>query len=181
MSFVQPLEGIRFLCYFQPRIPLLYLHCMRMKILTGLLLLLTTAVFGQTSSADETAVKAVITQMFAGMKKADSTQLKSLFLPGATLQTVTKSKTGEVSVKADPIAGFIKSVGSAKAGALDERLSGMTAQIDGDLATVWTPYTFYYNQQKSHCGANAFTLVKVADRWQIQNIIDTRRRENCPD
>ncbi len=152
-----------------------------MKILTGLLLLLTTTALAQTSSADEAAVKAVIIQLFDGMKKADSTQLKPLFLSNAMLQTVAKSKTGEVSVKANPIAGFIKSVGSAKPGALDERLSGMTAQIDGDLATVWTPYTFYYNQQKNHCGANAFTLVKVTGRWQIQSIIDTRRWENCPD
>ncbi|MBC8154745.1 MAG: nuclear transport factor 2 family protein [Bacteroidetes bacterium] len=152
-----------------------------MKFLTCCLLLVKTMVFAQPSASDEIDVKDVITRMFDGMKKADSTLLKPLFLPGATLQTVAKSKTGEVSVKADPIAGFIKSVGSAKPGALDERLSGMTAHIDGELATVWTPYTFYYNQQKRHCGANAFTLVKVAGRWQIQNIIDTRRQENCPE
>lgn len=152
-----------------------------MKILPVYLLFITSATFAQTTVTDETAVKAVITQLFEGMKKADSTQLKPLFMAGATLQTVARAKTGEVSVKADPIAGFIKSVGSAKAGALDERLTGMTTHIDGDLATVWTPYTFYYNQEKSHCGANAFTLVKAAGRWQIQNIIDTRRRENCPD
>lgn len=152
-----------------------------MKILTVYLFLITSATFAQTTITDEAAVKAVITQLFDGMKKADSTQLKPLFMSGATLQTITKTKAGEVSVKADPIAGFIKSVGSAKAGALDERLTGMTTHIDGDLATTWTPYTFYYNQQKSHCGANAFTLVRVTGRWQIQNIIDTRRRENCPD
>lgn len=152
-----------------------------MKTLAGLLFLVTTTAFAQTPAADEAAVKLVITQLFEGMKRADSTALKPLFLTGATLQTVAKANTGDVSVKADPIAGFIKSVGSAKPGALDERLSGMTAHIDGELATVWTPYTFYYNQQKSHCGAYAFTLVKVAGRWQIQNIIDTRRREGCPE
>ena len=152
-----------------------------MKTLTGLLLLLTSTAFAQSSATDETAVKLVITQLFDGMKRADSTALKPLFLTGATLQTVAKATSGDVLVKADPIAGFIKSVGSAKPGALDERLSGMMAHIDGELATVWTPYTFYYNGQKSHCGANAFTLVKVAGRWQIQNIIDTRRRDGCPE
>lgn len=152
-----------------------------MKTLIALLFLVTTTAFAQTTNAEETAVNLVITTLFDGMKKADSTQLKALFMPTATLQTVSKTQTGEISVKADPIAGFIKSVGSAKPGALDERLTGMTTHIDGELATVWTPYTFYYNQQKSHCGANAFTLVKVGGRWQIQNIIDTRRRENCPE
>jgi len=83
-----------------------------------------------------------------------------------------------VSVKEDPIASFITSVGKAKAGALDERLSGMDVKIDDDLATVWTPYSFYYNGQQSHCGANAFTLVRIAGDWKIQNIIDTRRKCN---
>ena len=129
--------------------------------------------FAQTN--DETAIRATVTRMFEGMSKADSTGLKPLFAPGARLQTV-QNKQGTVSVKEDPIASFITSVGKAKAGALDERLSGMDVKIDDDLATVWTPYSFYYNGQRSHCGANAFTLVRIAGDWKIQNIIDTRRQ-----
>lgn len=141
--------------------------------LTGFLI--ASAALAQTP--DETAVRATITRMFDGMSKADSTMLKPLFAPGARLQTV-QNKQGTVSVKEDPIAGFIASVGKAKAGALDERLSGMDIKIDGDLATAWTPYSFYYNGAQSHCGANAFTLVRMAGDWKIQNIIDTRRK--CP-
>lgn len=134
--------------------------------------LMGSSSFAQTN--DETAVKSTIIRMFEGMSKADSTVLKPLFSPGARLQTV-QNKQGTVSVKEDLIAGFITSVGKAKAGALDERLSGMDVKIDGDLATVWTPYSFYYNGQQSHCGANAFTLVRITGDWKIQNIIDTRR------
>lgn len=141
--------------------------------LTGFLMAGST--FAQTPG--ETAVKATITRMFEGMSKADSTMLKPLFAPGARLQTV-QNKQGTVSVKEDPIAGFIASIGKAKAGALDERLSGMDIKIDGDLATAWTPYSFYYNGTQSHCGANAFTLVRMAGDWKIQNIIDTRRKCN---
>jgi hypothetical protein len=57
----------------------------------------------------------------------------------------------------------------------------MDTKIDGELATVWTPYVFYLRGQKDHCGVNAFTLVKLNGTWQIQGIIDTRRTENCPD
>ena len=124
---------------------------------------------------DETAVRATISQMFTGMNKADSTTLKPLFAPGARLQTVV-SKDGSVSVKEDPIAGFITSVGRAKPGSLDERLGSYTVQIDSDLATAFTPYQFYYNGQQRHCGANAFTLVRMDGTWKIQNIIDTRRK-----
>jgi len=124
-------------------------------------------------SGDEASVRAAITQMFTGMNKADSVALKPLFAPGARLQTVI-NKAGSVSVKEDVIAGFITSVGRAKAGSLDERLGTYTVQIDGDLATAFTPYQFYYDGQQRHCGANAFTLVRLGGTWKIQNIIDTR-------
>ena len=136
-------------------------------------LVTSTSLLAQTP--DEAAVKTTINRMFEGMGKADSTVLKPLFAPGARLQTV-QNKQGAVSVKEDPIAGFIASIGKAKAGSLDERLSGMEIKIDGDLATAWTPYSFYFNGKQSHCGANAFTLVRIAGDWKIQNIIDTRRK-----
>ncbi len=136
---------------------------------------LLVAVPALAQSGDETAVRATISQMFTGMNKADSLVLKTLFTPGARLQTVL-NKDNTVSVKEDPIAGFIASVGKAKPGLLDERLGSYVVHIDGDLATAFTPYQFYYDGQQRHCGANAFTLVRVGGTWKIQNIIDTRRK-----
>lgn len=100
--------------------------------------------------------------------------MKPLFAPGARLQTVV-NKDGSVAVKDDPISDFIASVGKAKPGTLDERLGSYVVHMDGDLATAFTPYEFYYNGQQRHCGANAFTLVRMGGSWKIQTIIDTRR------
>ncbi|RAJ98005.1 putative lumazine-binding protein [Larkinella arboricola] len=137
------------------------------------------AAFAQ--SDDEKAVRATITQMFDGMRKADTTLFKAVFVPGASLQSVVKNKDGLASVRNESIAGFITSVGKQKPGVLDERLSAYDVKIDAELAIAWTPYVFYYNGQKSHCGVNVFTLVKLQDGWKILSIIDTRRREGCPD
>lgn len=147
-----------------------------------LVLLLTTlaSLPGFAQSGDEAAVKNTVNQLFEGMQTVDSTMLKTLFTPSARLQTVV-NKQGDISVRDEPISAFISSVGKAKAGTLDERLSGMDIKIDGELATAWTPYVFYFQDKKSHCGVNAFTLVKLNGSWKIQTIIDTRRRENCPD
>lgn len=141
-------------------------------------LFLTTSAFAQ--SGEEAAVKATINRLFDGMQKADSTILKPLFTPTARLQTVA-NKQGDVSVRDDGISLFINSIGKAKAGTLDERLASIEVKIDAELATAWTPYVFYRNDTKSHCGVNAFTLVKMNGSWKIQTIIDTRRKENCPD
>ncbi len=129
--------------------------------------------------SDEIAVKATITQLFAGMRQADSVMAKNAFLPTARLQTVMKNKQGETIVREDPLPGFFHQIGIQKPQQLDERLTSMDVRIDGDLATVWAPYTFFYKGQQSHCGTNAFTLVRVASGWKIQTIIDTRRREGC--
>ncbi|RCR68035.1 nuclear transport factor 2 family protein [Larkinella punicea] len=132
-------------------------------------------------SDDEKAVRAAISQLFDGMRKADTTLFKAVFVPTASLQSIAKNKEGAVSVRSESIPNFIASVGKQKPGALDERLSAYEVRIDAELAIAWTPYVFYFNGQKSHCGVNVFTLVKLNGGWKIQAIIDTRRREGCPD
>lgn len=141
------------------------------------LLCLPLLTLGQ--NTEETAVRATIDQMFAGMLKADTTLFKAVFAPTATLQSVAKSKEGAVSIRQESIPDFIKSVGKQTPGVLDERLTAYDIKIDADLAIAWTPYTFYFKSQKSHCGVNVFTLVKLNGAWKIQSIIDTRRREGC--
>lgn len=136
-------------------------------------LLTTTPALAQTS--DEAAVKATIIQFFDGMRKADSTLLRQALAPRAKLQSVD-NRQGVVSVKEDSFEGFAATVAKAQPGDLDERLSGMTFHIDGDLAIVWTLYEFIYKGKQNHCGADAFTLVRVGGAWKIQNIIDTRRK-----
>lgn len=146
-----------------------------MKNLLLLLAFIASPALAQTD--EQAAVRATIDRMFDGMRKSDTTLFKSVFAPNVALQSVGKNKEGVIAVRQDAIAGFITSVSKQKPGALDERLSGYDINVDGELATAWTPYTFYYNGQKSHCGVNAFTLVKLNGAWKIQHIIDTRRRD----
>ena len=141
---------------------------------TLLLFLACLPAFAQTSN-DEAAVRASVNQLFDGMKKADSTMLIAIFTPYARLQTVV-NKDGNVSIQDDAIGKFISSIGKAPAGVLDERVLDMDIKIDSELATVWTPYAFYLKGEQHHCGANAFTLVKMGGIWKIHNIIDTRRK-----
>lgn len=144
------------------------------NLLCCLFLAVAAPVLAQTSTADEVAVCALITPLFDAMKASDSTLVLSVFMPGARLQTV-ENKQGVVSVRDEVIANFARSIGRAPKGALDERILSTTVHVDGDLATAWTPYEFYYNGQRRHCGANAFTFVRQNGVWKIQTIIDTRR------
>jgi hypothetical protein len=40
-------------------------------------------------------------------------------------------------------------------------------KIAGRLATVWLPYDFHIDGKWSHCGVDAFTMLKVGEQWRI--------------
>jgi hypothetical protein len=133
-------------------------------------------VFSQTA---EDSVKTVINNLFLGMKNADTNLLKQAFADSAILQTIAGTKDGKIVVRTDDLKGFIDFVGKQKKDAADEQISFESIKIDGALASVWTPYKFYFNGQFSHCGANSFQLVRINKEWKIQYLIDTRRRQPC--
>jgi hypothetical protein len=128
-------------------------------------------------NAEEKAILETIDKLFIGLEKTDTTGFYTIFYPLARLQTIGY-KTEKPVLTEDDIKIFFQSIATPKKVTVKEELLSKKVQIDADLATVWTPYKFYINGQLSHCGANAFTLVKVNNKWQILHIIDTRRK-NC--
>ena len=144
-----------------------------MKQLVMLLCLISVASFAQVSESDQ--IKATINQLFEGMKYSDSLAVKNSFSSNAILQTITKS--GEV--RNESVKDFAVSIAKAEKQSLEEKITFSNILIDGNLASVWTPYEFYYKGQFSHCGVNSFQLVKSNNEWKIQYIIDTRRKDNC--
>lgn len=142
-----------------------------MNKISVILLVFSSFCFGQQNQDIEKPVR----NLFLGMKNADPELVKTAFADNAVLQTVTK----DGSVKSDSIEEFIGTVSKFKQGDLDERIMIEAVHTDGNLASVFTPYSFYLKGKLSHCGANSFQLVKQNNEWKIQYIIDTRRKENC--
>lgn len=126
--------------------------------------------FGQNQQDIEKPVR----NLFTAMKNAEAELLKSVFTENAILQTITKD-----GVKTEDLKDFITSVSKMTKDDLDERITIEGIHIDGNLASVFTPYSFYYKGKFSHCGANSFQLVRHNGEWKIQYLIDTRRKDNC--
>lgn len=126
----------------------------------------------------EDSVKATINRLFEGMKNADTVLLKSAFGEAPILQTIATNKKGNIYIRSEKYADFVKVTSQQKAGQADERIEFETIRIDGPLAMAWTPYQFYYKGKFRHCGVNSFQLVCLDGEWKIQYIIDTRRK-NC--
>ena len=136
-------------------------------------LLISSFSFAQNTSEKE--IIKPIENLFQAMKSADSLGVKNAFSNSAIMQTFGKNQ----EIRTDKVEYFAKQVGASQAGDLDERFTISKILVDGNMASVWVPYQFYYKGNFSHCGVNSFQLAKINNEWKIQYIIDTRRKENC--
>lgn len=125
------------------------------------------------------AIKTVINRFFEGMEKGDTVLLKSTCTSTMVLQTYMADKEGNMQVYTEDFADFVAMVGSPGTDQYDERIRFEAVHAEKSLASVWTPYSFYINGKRSHCGTNSFQLVKTGEGWKIQYIIDTRRKQGC--
>ena len=134
-------------------------------------LLISSFSFAQNTSEKE--IIKPIENLFQAMKSADSLGVKNAFSNSAIMQTFGKNQ----EIRTDKVEDFAKQVGASQAGDLDERFTISKILVDGNMASVWVPYQFYYKGNFSHCGVNSFQLAKINNEWKIQYIIDTRRKK----
>lgn len=143
--------------------------------------LISTSASAQYEDKD---VKAVVDSFFMAMKNSDTAAMRATLTAEARLQTVEKVKIStykaENAIGTQPIDAFMKVLASIKPGDADERIEYESIKVEDGLATVWTPYKFFYKGNFSHCGVNAFTLVYLKGVWRIHYIIDTKRSVACP-
>lgn len=129
---------------------------------------------------DKVEIRQTIERLFEGMHHLDTAMVRSAFGQEVLLQTIPEDRpTGTVIESGDLeqfIGGLAKIPSSIK---IEERLWSWDIKVDGHLATAWTEYTFFVNDEVSHCGANAFQLFKYPEGWKITKIIDTRNQKNC--
>lgn len=123
---------------------------------------------------EEEAVVAAVHQLFDAMRAGDSEMARAVFHPDARL-----GRAGDNGISFSPADGFINMIGQPREVVYDEPIWDWEVQIDGRLAHMWTKYAFYLGDTFSHCGEESFQLYKADTGWQITQLIDTSRRENC--
>jgi hypothetical protein len=143
-------------------------------------LLLTLAALSGQAQSTEDSVKAAVNLMFTGMKNADAPTIRRSFADSAILQTITSNAAGKTVARLESVEDFAVHVGKMAAGDADERISFGSVRIDGPLAIVWAPYSFFYKGKFNHCGVDSFQLLLVDGVWKIVYVIDTRRKNACP-
>jgi hypothetical protein len=131
-------------------------------------------------NAQSDAIKNTISTFFEGLQSSDTIIVNSVIHKDLIMQTIYLNNEGKSNLKTASKSQFLKDIATKKKEDVwFEKLLSYTIQVDENLATVWTPYKFYFNQKFSHCGVNSFQLFFNDEYWKIISIIDTRRKDNC--
>jgi hypothetical protein len=144
-----------------------------------LFLSFTISIASQENKQEKT-IKNVINTFFEGLHKGDSTLMSSVLHKDLKIQTTSSNKSGQTVLQTETKQKLLTSIANKKPeNNYLEKLLSFTIYVDGNLASVWTPYEFYFNGNFSHCGANSFQLFNNNGSWEIIYLVDMRRRENC--
>lgn len=150
------------------------------RIITVLVFLAISFVMNAQVSSEEKAIKNTINTFFDGLHKGDSSIVRSTLHPTIKLQTTFTNKEGKNVLLTDSKEKVLTNIANKKPEhTYLEKLLSWNIKIDGNLASVWTPYEFYLNGKFSHCGANSFQLFNDNGTWKIIYLVDMRRREDC--
>lgn len=141
-----------------------------------LLVMLAVLAFRSNAQDEQKAVLSVINEFFTHLESQDTTAFRNLH--------VENSKFYIVAERNDTVRTFSRDVTGFKFNKkeiLKERMrnNDVKVNVHGRVATVWAPYDIWVNETFSHCGIDAFTLVKSADGWKIASCAYTVETKNC--
>ncbi|WP_064966496.1 hypothetical protein [Tenacibaculum ovolyticum] len=150
------------------------------KIITLLIIFVLTTVVNAQTNNEQIAVKKTIETFFDGLHKGDSTIVSSTLHTTIKIQTTLTNKDGKKKLITDSKKKLLIGIANKKVeNTYLEKLLSWDIKINGNLASVWTPYEFYLNGKLSHCGANSFQLFNNNGKWEIIYLVDMRSRKNC--
>lgn len=128
--------------------------------------------------SEEAGVMAPVNGLLAGIAARDGQAMAQYLRPDGNATVATEKPDGTRTVThisaADLTARFAP--GAEK---FEERLTDPAIEIDGDIAMVWSPYTFSIDGKVYHCGVDHFSLVRENGSWKIANLSWSSRTTGC--
>jgi hypothetical protein len=131
------------------------------------------------AAQDEAGALAAVEQMFEGMRTANPDMVRAVFAEDARFVSV-RGGDGPATISASSPDRWITGIGDSD-GKWNEQIYDVRVLVDGNVASVWAPFTFYFEGSISHCGINSIELLKDAEGWKVTQLSDTRSEEDCPD
>ena len=121
--------------------------------------------------SEEEAVLEVIQDLFDAMAERDTARAAEILHPEGQFFRIPVPFEGDVP-EPNSHQSFVENLAGPGPDLL-ERMEHAEALVHRGIASAWTPYDFYADGEFSHCGVNAFTLVRGDAGWRITGIVYT--------
>jgi hypothetical protein len=151
----------------------------KLTLIISIIALFTVSALAQKAD-DAKDTLAVVNKLFAEMEAHNPPGILAVFTKEAQLAAVIKTKDGKSLVRTFPVEGFSKNFAEKK-GEIKEDMYDPQVKTFGDLALIWGRYVFFVDGKISHCGVNAFHLVRAETGWVIANASTTIDPNGCTD
>jgi hypothetical protein len=148
------------------------------------ILMLILAIVAQASApppkgeGDRAQVIAAVQSFFDSMEKADAELARKILMPDARFFSAAE-RDGKVTVRPSTGDAFIAGFSNPNRAKALERMWDPEVRVQGAIAQLWTRYDFHSNGAFSHCGIDAFNLVKTDEGWKIASAMWTVERTGC--
>ena len=126
---------------------------------------------------EEAAILAVIDRFMDAIGTNDSAVLAELRIEGgSTIVSRRDPAGGDAPLVTRRV--FTPSA-TSRPSTNKERYWDPVVHVRGGIAVVWTPYDFWTDGKSSHCGIDAFDLMKEKGVWRIANAMWTVEPDAC--
>jgi hypothetical protein len=127
---------------------------------------------------DERAVLLAVQRFFDTMTAKDTAGARTVLDPEGDFVSVRWDDAGEPVVRRASNAAFLERLATLTETYL-ERMWESEVRVHGPIATVWTPYDFHVDGKFSHCGVDAFQLLRTPTGWTVTGGTYTVERTGC--
>ncbi len=127
------------------------------------------------AQGDKSLVLATVHKFFDSMTAKDTAAARQILVLDAAYFSVREGDDG-TTMRGSTNREYLERLATT-ADDLQERMWHPLVMVHEGVAVVWAPYEFQVNGEFSHCGVDAFSLVRIDGRWKIAGIIYTVEQE----
>ena len=149
----------------------------KLTIIFSIIALCSISAFAQKTDDSKDAL-AVVNKLFEMMAAHKPAEIVALHTAEAQLVAVMKNREGKSASRTFTAEAFSKNFAEKRA-ELKEDMYAPKVEIHGDLALVWGRYVFFVDGKISHCGVNAFHLVRTDAGWKIGGASSSMEPQGC--
>ena len=133
----------------------------------------------ETTEQERAAVLAAVQSFMDALRTKDVAAMNQHVDSLTRLTLIRPTREGGTRVVVMTAAQFIQAVTPPGQPGVDEPIRNPVVHVSGDLATVWAEYQVRRDTTVTHCGFDAFHLVRREGRWKFLNISDTYQTTGC--